>query len=346
MNRRLLGNILIALLLILSGSGVLMYFTPFEKNVASLHTFFALVFILAMVFHIINNKLPLSNYIKGKRQPKLKKLQSPLVLLIVLIVSTGLYFDTPILNIIYNWGNQIRNEQIGKTEETFDYQIIELDKTIGNHEISIELKKGEGFQYPLFAVWAEDAKGNYIETLYISRVISSSTFDYGKKVGENWESSIVRRPEALPYWSHKRGIKASDGLYIPLNGAPDLDAVSGATPTSNFVMKSKTNFDTNSNYRILVEVNQSYDWNEYYTKDKFPEDKIYSGSGQVGQPSLVYSSEIKPTDFNDTTYKIMKLIGHGHHSGKNGKLYTNVSTITTAKTIADRIILTLTSRAY
>ncbi len=341
MNRRLLGNILIAIFLVLSISGILMYFTPFEKNIASIHTFFALLFILAMVFHIINNKLPLSNYITGKRHSKLKKLQSPFILIIIMLITAGLYFDTPILNKLYSFGNQIRNEQIGKTEETFDYQIIELDKAIGNKKISVELKKGDAFQYPLFAIWVEDSIGNYIETLYISRVISSSTFDYGKKVDDNWESAIVRRPEALPYWSHKRGIQSSDGLFIPLNGAPDLDAVSGATPTSNFIVKSRANFNNDIGYKVLVEINQSYDWNGYYTKNKFPDDKVYSGSGQVGQPSLVYATEIKKTELKYTTHKIMNLIGHGHHSGKDGKLYKDVSQITTAKNIAERIILTL-----
>ena len=341
MNRRLLGNILIITLLILSTSGVLMYFTPFEKNIASLHTFFALLFILTMVFHIVNNKKPLTNYISGKKQKRFKKFQSLFVLVIISVVSLGVYFDTPILNSVYNWGNEIRNNQIGKTEETFDYQIIELDKTIGNQKISIELKKGAAFQYPLFAIWIEDSIGNYIETLYISRVISSSTFDYGKKVGENWESAIVRRPEALPYWSHKRGIEASDGFFVPLNGAPDLDAVSGATPTSNFIVKSKIHVNKNSDYRILIEINQSYDWNEYYNKNKFLDDKIYSGSGQVGQPSLVYATEIKKTELKSTTHKIMNLIGHGHYSGKDGKLYKDLSQITTAKNIAERIILTL-----
>ena len=341
MNRRLLGNILIVTLLILLGSGILMYFTPFEKNIASVHTFFALLFILAIVFHIINNKLPLSNYIKGKKQSKLKKLQSPFVFLITGLIAAGLYFDAPVLNKLYSFGNQIRNEQIGKAEETFDYQIIELDKSIGNQKVSVELKKGEAFQYPLFAIWIEDSIGNYIETLYVSRVISSSTFDYGKKIDDNWESAIVRRPEALPYWSHKRDIQSSDGLFIPLNGASDLDAVSGATPTSNFIVKSKGNFKNNSGYKVLVELNQSYDWNEYYTKNKFPDDKIYSGSGQVGQPSLVYATEIKKVELKSTSHKIMNLIGHGHHSGKDGKLYKDVSQITTAKNIADRIILTL-----
>ena len=341
MDRRLLGNILIITLIILLGTGVLLYFTPFEKRIASLHTFIALIFILAMILHIINNKLPLTNYISGKRQAKLKKWQAPFVLLIFILTVVAIYFENPMFNAVYNWGNQFRNEQMGKTEEKFDYQVIELDKAIGNHKISIELKKGKAFQYPLFAIWAEDSIGNYIETLYISRVISSSTFDFGKEKNGKWESAKLRRPEALPYWSHKRGIQASDGLYVPLNESPDLDAVSGATPTGNFIIKSKSDFKNNLNYKVLIEINQSYDWNEHYSKNKFPDDKIYSGSGQVGQPSLIYAAEFKELEFKSPTFKIMKLIGHGHHSGKNGSLYKDVSNITTAKNIAERIILTL-----
>lgn len=341
MNRRLLGNILIIVIIILASSGIAMYFVPFEKRVASLHTFFALLFIIAILFHIINNKTPLFNYISGKRQHKLKKLQAPFIFGIILLIATGLFFDAPFLNKLYNFGNELRNRKIGKTQETFDYQIIELENAVGNKNLSIELKKGSAFGYPLFAVWAEDSIGNYIETLYISKVISSSTFAYGEQVNGAWKPGIKRRPEALPIWSHKRGVQASDGLYVPLNVSPDLDAVTGATPTNNFIVKSKGNFNNLKNYRILVEINQSFDWNDYYTKDKFPNDLIYSGSGEVGQPSLVYLAEINPDDLNYKMYKVMRLIGHGHHSGKNGKLYQDVSNITSAKNIADRIILTI-----
>ena len=341
MNRRLLGNILIITFIILSITGILMYFMPFKKNVASLHTFFALLFIIAIILHIVNNKLPLTNYITGKRQKQLQKLQSPFVFTILILTTISIYFGNPFFNDLYNFGNDFRNNQIGKTETSFDYQIINLEKTIGYKNISIELKKGNAFQYPLFAVWAEDSLGNYIETLYISRVIASSTFDYGKKIENTWKSAIVRRPEALPYWSHKRGVKAPDGLYIPYGKSPDLDAVSGATPTSNFVLQSKSNFKNLSNYNIFLEVNQSYDWNDYYTKDKFPNDPIYSGNGQVGQPSLIYEANFSINTLNEKTHTIMQLIGHGHHSGKNGLLYVNLENISTAKHIVDRLIVSI-----
>ncbi len=341
MNRQLLGTLLISILLILSATGILLYLENFEKSIASLHTFFALLFIIAMVFHLLNNKLPLQHYLLGKRQQRFKKYQAPLVFILVGLIACGVYFDLPLLNRLYNYGNELRNKKLGKTEESFDYQIVTLEEALGKQNIRVELKKGEAFQYPLFAIWAEDTLGNYLETLYISRVIASSTYDYGKEVDGTWEAAIVRRPEALPYWSHKRGVKATDGLFIPLKSAPDIDGVSGATPTSNFIIKSKSDFKNKENCVVLIELNQSYDWNEYYTKDKFPQDEIYSGSGRVGQPSLVYAASVFSEDLKSKKHKIMEISGHGHHSGKNGNLYTDVTNITTARQIAERIILTL-----
>ena len=134
MNRRLLGNFLILTFLILSMSGVLMYLIPFNKKVASLHTFFALVFLIGVLFHIVNNNRPLLNYISGKRQKMFKKLQGPFIFLIFLLITFGIYRNNLILNYIYDWGNMNRNQQLGITEEIIDYQIIELEKTMGSRE--------------------------------------------------------------------------------------------------------------------------------------------------------------------------------------------------------------------
>lgn len=340
MDRRLLGNILLILLLVMLGSGMLMYLMPFDKGVASIHTFFAMLFMLAMVFHILNNKKPLKNYIAGKRLSILKKLQFPLFFVIAFLLTMGLYLNISVLKDVYAFGNELRNAQLGKKEKSYDYQIITLDKTVGDRNIGIELQKGDAFQYPLYGVWIENLKGEYIQTLYISRVISSSTFDFGSKVNGKWESAVIRRPESLPYWSHKRGIKAADGLYMPMGNSQDIDAYSGATPTGNFIINTMVQLEP-GNYRVLLELNQSYDWNEYFSKDKFPNDEIYMGSGKVGQPSLIYAAEVIVSDFESTKYYVMDLIGHGHHSGANGILYRDLSKITTSKQIAERIIVSI-----
>lgn len=341
MKRQILGSTLVIVFLTLAISGLIMYFTPYKKNIASLHTFFSLIFIVIAMFHIRFNKRPLANYMKSKKKAKILNLQTSVVFSFVIILTLGLYFELPVLKKVYTFGNELRNKQIGKQAEIFDYQKIDLENKLGNYIVDIELKKGNSFQYPLFAIWVEDSIGQYIETLYISKVMSSSTYKYGNEVAGKWESAIVRRPEALPYWSHQRGIAAEDGLYIPLNGAPDLDAVSGATPTNSFIISSKSSFGENQKFKVLIEVNQSFDWNTYYSKNKFPNDLVYSGSGQVGQPSLVYEAEFHKTELENTVHKIMNLIGHSHHSGKNGFLYKDLSNITTAKNIANRIIVSI-----
>ena len=341
MDRRILGKILILNFLVLLGSGFLLYFKPFAKHVASTHTFFGFMFILALGFHFFNNKNSLSMYLAKMGKTRFQKLESPLILSILGLMLFGLYFGLPVMHGIYDFGNKLRNSQLGKEESFLDYEIISLKEVQGRQKIEIELKKGPAFQYPLFAIWIEDSTGNYIETVYISRVISSSTYDFGEQVHGAWTPQIKRRPEALPYWSHKRGVKAADGLYVPLNNSMDIDGVSGATPTGNFILKTNSKIQDLKNYRILMEVNQSYDWNDYYSEEQFPQDQVYSGSGQVGQPSLIYSSTLPEKKSDTQSYQIMKLIGHGHHSGKDGRLFRDLSKVTTAKQIVDRAIVHL-----
>ncbi|WP_422359660.1 hypothetical protein [Reichenbachiella sp.] len=339
MNRSLVGNFLILTFLVLALSGGVMYFYPFYKNTAAIHTLFAVLFVISVVFHIVNNKIPLKNYLTGKKSKHLAKYQSTILTVLLSLIVVGGYQNVAGVNYLYDWGNKWRNAQLGKEDHSFDYQLIKVNEALSSSALAIEVKKGSAFNYPLFAIWLEDSAGNYVETLYISRVIASGVFDYGIKEGGVWKPSVKRRPEALPYWSHKRNILAEDGYYVPLTQAADLDGVSGATPTDNFIIQTKSERSMNQ-YRVLMEVNQSYDWNEFYNEDKFPEDEIYSGSGQVGQPSLIYSSDLLDGDQSER-YELLHLAGHGHHSGRNGNLYSDMSRITTAKEIVDRVLLRL-----
>lgn len=337
MNRSFVGNFLLFSFAALAISGTVMYFYSFQKSVVSIHTLFALLFLVGIGFHLFNNLKPLKNYLSGRRIEHLAKYNSLIIFLVFTLIALGSYFDIIGFNGLYNWGNEFRNNQLGKKESSFDYEVISLENSTFKAEIRIEVKKGASFQYPLFAIWMEDSAHNYIETLYISRVIASGVYDYGVEVDGEWKPSSKRRPEALPFWSHKRNIQAEDGYYIPMVKAPDLDGVSGATPTNSFIVESGISENLKS-FRILLEVNQSYDWNEYFHEKKYPDDSIYSGSGQVGQPSLIYTTEFIQTG-NKEKYFMMTLLGHGHHSGKNGELYSDLSPITTAKEIIDRIIV-------
>ncbi len=237
------------------------------------------------------------------------------------------------------------NYAIDKSEnKDTDYQVISLKSDNYKYDIDLKFTKGKTFKYPIFAVWLEDSVGNYIETLYISKSIAGSIFQHAKYVNNKWSAGIIRRPEALPCWSHRRNIKAEDGFYIPLHPASDLDAVTGATPQNNFIIKTGSSFEKLKKFRILLELNQSYDWNDFYSKNSFPNDSIYSGPGLVGQPSLVYSIDIDKGLLKKENNFPLKVIGHGHHSGKNGTIYTNLDSITTALSIADQITVSINSK--
>lgn len=100
--------------------------------------------------------------------------------------------------------------------------------------INVDFQKGDSFYYPLMAIWIEDMEGNFIQTIFVPKSVASSTFRFGKVADNKWEPGIKRYPQTLPYWAHRRGIKASDGLYMPDSENPIADAYSGATPVTSF----------------------------------------------------------------------------------------------------------------
>lgn len=338
MDKRILAIALIVIIIVLSITGFLLYIKPFDKTTVSIHTIMGMLLVTFILFHIANNKRELGLYVTGKGLKTTKKILSISIILIATVLIMAIVMDLPGSYLIYNWGNKQRNKKLSKSEETFDYQIINTSKDGENYQFELEVKKGSSLKQPLAAFWLADSSGSYIQTLYISRSLSNSEF---RQVfnGKNWLRGVVRRPEALPIWAHQRNIKASDGLYIPLGSTPDLDGLSGATPTSNFKLKSSANIDFASSLTFYVEINQSFDWNEFYSKDRFPKDLIYSGTGQVGQPSLLYSTTITKDQIRNQTYFFLDLVGHGHHSGKTGVIFQNIDSITTAANIVDRIIL-------
>ncbi len=86
----------------------------------------------------------------------------------------------------------------------------------------------------------------------------------------------------------------------------------------------------------MLEINQNWDWNEYWTNDLYPDDIYYKLSCQ---PALVYEAILDPALSGNES--VMKVIGHSHYSGANGELYPDLSTITTALNIADSITVKL-----
>ena len=189
-------------------------------------------------------------------------------------------------------------------------------------------EKGESFNHPLMALWIEDTSGKYLQTLYVSESIAKGVYGHGDKSTGKWLPGPIRRPATLPVWAHSRGIRETDGYYIPTTATSLPDAVTGATPPGDFMIISRLSQNIPPVFDVFFEINQSWDWNEYWTNNKFPDDEDYKTSCQ---PALVYKARIGQIPSGEQV--ALTLIGHSHYSGKDGEVYPDLSTITTAKNI-------------
>lgn len=219
-----------------------------------------------------------------------------------------------------------------------DFLTIRTTPENSVREIEIEFIKGEAFNHPSFVIWTEDLEGDYIETLYVTEYVAKGKFGFGEIEPGRWknEAGEARRPATLPYWAHKRNIKAPDGLYIPSPETPVPDAITTATPKDDFLLETATSYSRNAKFRILMEINQAWDSNEFWTNNKYPDDNDYFGSLQ---PALVYAVTVDPVNPEEEYH--LNPIGHSHPTGENGKLFTDLTTLTTAKEIAHKIIVRL-----
>lgn len=201
-------------------------------------------------------------------------------------------------------------------------------------EFIIEFEAGERHNHPTFVFWLENMNEKYIQTLFVTQSLATGIYGHGALADTAWldKPGIARRPATLPYWLHKRGIKAPDNTYLPTPENPVPDAYTGATPKADFVLNTKSDNKTNGKFRLLFEINQPWDFNNYWHSNRYPANKDYKTSCQ---PSLVYATTIDPENQIDEYY--LNPIGHGHFAGENGLLYTNLNTMTTALNIVKSI---------
>lgn len=198
----------------------------------------------------------------------------------------------------------------------------------------LDFRKGPAHNHPSFVLWAEDTDGNFIQTLFISKAVGTGIYDHGDPSSGHWEPGGIRRPASLPFWSHRRGIRAADGLYVPSKENPVADAYTGATPPGDFGIHTRFDKEPPEKIRIYFEINQTWDWNEYWTNNKYPDEEEYKTSCQ---PALVYMCEV---DFGKPLPEYtMEVIGHSHYAGQSGELYTDLSTISTALDIVGSLRL-------
>lgn len=336
MNMRTISTVTLSVAFtVLLISGVLLYAIPYNFWVGSLHVWGAILFLVCLVWHVKHNFKTYKNHMQ--KRPGKWSMGLAIFGIIPIVIALGLNLP-PIFSVV-KFGYDLK---LAAEVPTKEYTLVDLRSDLSSPKLSIFFKAGATYEsepkpvflnitytaVPQIVVWMETLDGKYIDTLYITGKTSNSSY----RTSET-EPDLVRRPEALPYWSHKRGIIASDGLYTPDPNNTDLDGISAATPKIDYEVSMAA--PRMGKYKLMVEVNRSYDFNEYYSETRFPDDPIYSGEGSSGQPSLIYEAEV---DSEKPSQYLFNLVGHGHHSGQNGDLYPDLENVTSAKNILDFIV--------
>ena len=175
-------------------------------------------------------------------------------------------------------------------------------------EIEVKFYGGSSLYYPLMAVWLEDEQGGYIQTLFVPKGHCHGYLQIRIDASGKWVEAAKRAPQTLPYWSHKRGIRASDGLYMPEPENPVPDAYSGATPVTSFTLTARADGPLPEKFRVMFEINQNWDWNEYWTNDKYPG----TTKTTLIQHSRLLSMRALSIRKSFSDRYIMKPIGHSH----------------------------------
>jgi len=224
----------------------------------------------------------------------------------------------------------------------FGFSSCEKEELLFNQgDIKIEIETGEHWLHdfplllglskknpPQFAIWLEDKYGNYLSTVFATCKIAT----------EGWQSNNGnRRKEALPYWCHQRGVVYEDGLLLPTKANPLTDGITGATPKENKTLLLRLD-DFTEPIVIKAEFNHSIDFNEFFPENANEGDVNYSGGDMgSGQPAVIYSGVLNP----GTKEVELQIIGYSSPDGSDGKVYTDLEKLTTAKTIVGKIKVTI-----
>ncbi len=218
-------------------------------------------------------------------------------------------------------------------------EVIKTNIEAAGMQITLTAIAGKEHNHPMMAAWMEDEDGRFIQTLYVNESVAKGYFNYADRSEGKWKPGVLVRPASLPVWAHKRGIRNDQGNFMPTQENPIPDAYTSATPKGDFILKASTGEKPSGKINIFFEVNQSWDWNDFWTNNKFPDDVDYRSSAQ---PSVIYKVEVDPDNLRET-YSLQP-VGHGHPSGRDGTINPDLSTITTALQIFESVTVEISRK--
>lgn len=365
--RALVGITLFCCLVVMLFTSLLMFTQRHNTLIAMLHTVMGSALLLMLAWHLFYNWAPLKNYfsVRNMGTKARSKYSMPVTVILASAMTLATLMSLPPFSSFYQWGLTMRSSDLAAQSTDVSYLVLDRSQQASDSapKLAVEFTAGAAFQWPQYAIWLETLEGDLVQPIYVTSKLAENRFanrvaqrdkgvvftanpfeqpgyqlqdDFDLVVEPESQSSRFRT-ESLPVFLHKLA-ELNGGEYVPENGKKLVaDAYSGATMSSNFILHSALEQPLSGQYRLRMELNQSFDFNEYYSSDRFPEDEIYSGSGFSAQPSIVYEAIVNLD--NREEFVSMKRVGRGHHSGRDGAVYPDLQGMTSALKLVDRVLV-------
>lgn len=216
--------------LVLAVTGVIAFIQPFSIGIIGLHALMGFLFIALAALHVLNNRRPLSSYLRSKALWVALSLTAMLTVLF-------LWQPAPVKTVLGwsgNLGPAMERFEMRGDEWIFDYA------PSPDYKMRLMVKTGPSYQSnqpPQLAIWLENQGAYHIKTLLAPEDAA-----------------------ALPYWSFKHAgwEKAKRNAQV----LGEVDAVSSPTPNGSFdpadyILPADSKDATP--YRLLLEINQPDD---------------------------------------------------------------------------------------
>jgi hypothetical protein len=284
--------------LLMGLSGALSFLAAYTERLAGIHTIAGFAFLLAAGGHLWHNARTLARYVPGQRR-WVPNRAAVFALVVTSALLAGSFFRARPIAALMAWGKEQREAGLAKKTT---YETITLDARGDGPLLTLDVKAGPYFRF------REKAHG--------------------------WQIT----PQIAAWMEDENG-RYVETLYVSNDLATHTrmpDVVSGASPEDNTYLVARAHTPM-SRFYVLVELNSSFDYNDYYSQKAFPDDPAYNDGGNPAQPSVVYRALVDRDA--PARFTVMTAIGHGHHAGKDGRIDPDLSHLTTALAIADRIVV-------
>jgi len=216
-----------AVFLALGTTGLLLYLVQHNKPTKVIHTTFGLFFVGFAVFHIINNVVSLTSYMKEKGVFRLtREFMLVFTLATASVIGAGLMW--PPFEMIEEFGEGLRKGG-QKSVPKISFSKISTGTEGEGERITIMIEKDRAALIPVIGIWTEDSVGTRVEDLFIP---SSMLQVFEGEKGN--EEHAIREGEV-------NQIPVGDGVLPSRQSKGALASnFDGPTPNENLMIESFT----------------------------------------------------------------------------------------------------------